>query len=309
MKPKADTISIVELLRRFPDDQSCIDWLEQVRWKGEPVCPHCGGVENITKPSSKPNTYWHKDCKKHFTVTTKTVMHATKTPLQNWIVAIYDVVTARKGVSAMQLSKELGVQYRTAWYMLHRVREACSSGDFKLDRIVEVDETYIGGKERNKHNNKKTKAGRGAVGKQAVIGARTRGGSVKAKAIRTTDGETLKGFVHGNVEPGSTVFTDDHRGYHGLGGVLYNHESVKHSAKEYVNGMIHTNGIESVWAIIKRGYTGTYHHFSMKHCQRYVDEFTFRLNQGNCERDTIDRMEAVAGAMGGKRIPYRELVA
>lgn len=309
MKHKADTISIVELLRRFPDDQSCIDWLEQVRWKGEPVCPHCGGVENITKPASKPNTYWHKDCKKHFTATTKTVMHATKTPLQNWIVAIYAVVTARKGTSAMQLSKELGVQYRTAWYMLHRIREACSSGEFKLDRIVEVDETYLGGKEANKHNNKKLKSGRGPVGKQAIIGARERGGNVKARAISNTDGKTLKGFIHENVKPGSTVFSDDHKGYSGLGGVLYNHAAVKHSAKEYVNGMIHTNGIESVWAIIKRGYTGTYHHFSMKHCQRYVDEFTFRLNQGNCEVDTVDRMAAVAEKIGGKRIPYRDLVA
>lgn len=308
MKHKADTISIVELLRRFPNDQACIDWLEQVRWKGEPVCPHCGTVEGIYKSNSKPNHYRHKGCK-YFTVTTKSVMHATKTPLQNWIVAIYSVVTARKGVSALQMSKELGVQYRTAWYMLHRIREACAGGDFKLDRIVEVDETYLGGKDRNRHESKKLKSGRGPVGKQAVIGARERGGNVKAQAISKTDAETLKGFVHGHVEPGSTVYTDDHRGYLGLHGVLYQHASVKHSAKEYVNGMIHTNGIESVWAIIKRGYTGTYHHFSMKHCQRYVDEFTFRLNQGNCERDTIDRMEAVAGAMGGKRIPYRDLVA
>ncbi len=108
MNMKANTISIVELLRKFPNDQACIDWLEQVCWNGEPVCPHCGGVENISKPLSKPNTYWHKDCKKQFTVTTKSIMHATKTPLQNWVVAIYSVMTARKGVSAMQLSKELG---------------------------------------------------------------------------------------------------------------------------------------------------------------------------------------------------------
>ncbi len=132
---------------------------------------------------------------------------------------------------------------------------------------------------------------------------------MKAQAISNTDAETLKGFVHGYIKPESTVFTDDHRGYLGLDGVFYNHDTVKHSAKEYVNGMIHTNGIESVWALIKRGYTGTYHHFSMKHLQRYVDGFTFRLNQGNCDIDTMDRMDAFAKGIGGKRIPYRELVS
>ena len=119
----AETISVTQLFRMFPDEDACYQWLERARWNGQPVCPHCGGVENIGESPSKPHTYWHRDCRKHFTVTTKTCMHATKRPLQDWIYAIYSVLTARKGVSAMQLSKELGCQYRTAWYMLHRIRE------------------------------------------------------------------------------------------------------------------------------------------------------------------------------------------
>ena len=186
-------------------------------------------------------------------------------------------MTARKGISALQLSKELGVQCRTAWYMLHRIREACANGDFKLERIVEVDETYLGGKEENKHTSKKLHAGGGAVGKQAVLGMRERQGRTKAMPIPETDKSTLQR-------------------------ANYTHQGVKHSAKKYVNGTAHTNGIESVWALLKRGYTGTYHHFSFKHLQRY-------LNEGNCEIDTIDRMEAFAEGIGGKRLPYKELIS
>ena len=214
--------------------------------------------------------------------------------------------TSRKSISSLQLSKELDITQKTAWFLLHRVREACKQGDWKLENVVEVDETYIGGKERNKHKNKQLKKGRGPVGKQAVIGARERDGDVRALAISKTDGKALKGFVHKNVEPGSTVYTDDHRGYLGLEGV--NHDTVKHSAKEYVNGMAHTNGIGSVWAVLKRSYNGTFHHFSMKHVQRYVDEFTFRLNEGNCDIDTIDRIKSVCAASSGKRLTYEDLV-
>ncbi len=224
-----------------------------------------------------------------------------------WLYAIYLVQASRKSVSSLQLSKELEVTQKTAWFLMHRIRQACKQDDWMLTNVVEVDETYIGGKERNKHNSKKLKAGRGAVGKQVVIGARERGGNVKAKAIARADAETLKGFVHANVQAWSTVYTDEHKGYHCLHEVLFNHESVKHSAKEYVNGMAHTNGIESVWAILKRGYHGTFHHFSFKHLQRYVDEFTFRLNEGNCERDTIDRMKSLCAASANKRLTYRDL--
>ncbi len=152
----------------FSDQETCIAWLERVRWKGEPVCAHCGACDNVREAgASKPHTYWCGHCRKYFRVTTGTIMHATKTPLQNWIIAIYSVMTARKGVSAMQISKELGVQYRTAWYMLHRIREACASDEFKqMDDVVEMDEVYIGDKRANISNAKRkalADTGRGAA--------------------------------------------------------------------------------------------------------------------------------------------------
>ncbi|MDE0191603.1 MAG: IS1595 family transposase [Gammaproteobacteria bacterium] len=308
----AETISVVQLFRLFPDEDACYAWLEDARWQGRPVCPHCGGLDNIRAPApSKPRHYWHKDCRKHFTVTTGTCMHSTKRPLQDWIYAIYSVLTARKGVSAMQLSKELGVQYRTAWHMLHRIREACGRGDFTLSRIVEADETHIGGKESNKHEAKKLKAGRGAVGKETVTGIRERGGKVKARHVERQDARTLIGFVEASVEPGATVYTDDAAAYGALPTMLnqYEHETVAHSRGEYVRGAAHTNGIESVWAVLKRSITGTWHHVSPKHLGRYVNEATFRLNEGNCEVDTLDRMREYAAGVGGKRLSYRDLVA
>ena len=308
-KRRAETISIPQLYRLFPDENACYRWLEAVRWNGQPVCPHCGGVENISQPPSKPHTYWHRDCRKHFTVTTKTCLHATKRPLQDWIFTIYSVMTARKGVSAMQLSKELGCQYRTAWYMLHRIREACGRGDFVLKDVVEVDETYIGGRRRSMSNAKRKAlagTGRGGVGKVAVAGVRERGGKVRAVPVQNTDAETLVSFVEETVVPGTTVYTDDARAYGPLKR-RYHHDSVKHSLSEYVRGDVHTNGIESVWSVLKRSIHGTWHHVSPKHLAKYVNEATFRLNEGNCEVDTLDRMESLASQIGNKRLPYDKL--
>lgn len=307
----AQTISLTELFRRFPTEAHCVKWLEAARWSGKPVCPHCGGMDNLSQPKSKPFHYWHKDCRKFFTVKTGTAMHSSKTPTQNWMVAIYLVMTARKGVSSMQLSKELGVQQKTAWYMLQRIREACRRGDFKLANVVEADETYIGGKESSKHDAKKLKAGRGAVGKTPVAGVRERGGKVVAKPVKRTDAATLINFVEANVAPGATVNTDEAGAYQGLPTLIngFRHETVKHGEGEYVRGEAHTNGMESVWAVFKRSVQGTWHHVSPKHLARYVNEAAFRLNDGNCEVDTLDRMLRFAQGIGGKRIAYAELTA
>ena len=309
----AETISVPQLYRRFPDDAACRKWLEDVRWGGEPCCPRCGSLDGIKPaPPSKPEgNYWCKACRRFFTVTIGTFMHSTKTDLQHWIYAIYSVLTGRKGVSAMQLSKELGVQYRTAWHMLHRVREACGKGDFKLSNVVEADETHIGGKESNKHDNKKLKRGRGTIGKTAVAGVRERGGKVKAKPVERTDAATLIPFVEETVAPGSTVYTDDAAAYGPLPTPLnqYKHDVVHHGASEYARGAVHTNGIESVWGVFKRSIHGTWHHVSPKHLARYVNEATFRLNEGNCEVDTLERMESLIRQMGGSRLSYEDLIA
>ena len=237
----------------FPNDDACYKWLERVRWNGEPVCPHCGGLDGISKPSpSKPHHYWCGGCRKHFTATTGTCMRATKKPLQDWIYAVYSVTTARNGVSAMQLSKELGCQYRTAWYMVQRIREACDGGMFRLELAgtVEIDETHVGGRRRNMSNGRREElagAGRGAVTMTPVVAARQRDGNVIAAPVQSVDADTLMEFVRSNVAEGSTVYTDGAASYESRLPENYSQDSVNHSQNEYVRGNVHTSSVESVW--------------------------------------------------------------
>lgn len=302
------TVSTFQFIKAIPDAEAARLYIEARRWNGKPVCPFCADCERVQV--RKVVGYFRcLACKKDFTVRTGTIFERSHIPLDKWLFAIYLIVTARKGISSLQLSKELGITQKSAWFMLQRIREACGSsgGDDSglLSGIVEADETFIGGKEMNKHASKKLKAGRGTVGKMIVMGLRERGGHVKARVISSTAASVMQAYIKGTVANGSTLCTDEHSSYKGMD--QYDHKVVNHTAKEFVNGMAHTNSIESVWAVLKRGFYGTYHWFSRKHLQRYVDEFAFRLNEGNCKVHTYDRIDALLGKTAGVRLTYLAL--
>ncbi len=305
-KTYRDGLTIVEMMDMFPTEDAAREWFESIIWPNGRYCPKCGSLRT-REASHKKMPYWCSDCRSYFSVKTGTAMQSSKIPLRKWAIAIYLCLTSLKSVSSMKLSRDLGVKQQTAWFMLHRIREAWTTGDdIPFGGPVEVDETYFGGKRKNMSNAKRKElTGRGAVGKTAVVGMKDRETNmVRAEVVTETDSETLQDFVECNTDANATVYTDDARAYKGMDRL---HESVRHSVGEYVKGMAHTNGIESLWAMLKRAHDGTFHKISPKHLQRYVNEFEGKHNIR--ESGTLVQMRGTVARLVGERLLYRDLIA
>jgi transposase-like protein len=301
--------SILELVRQLPDEKTCKMYLASLRWPTtkDLYCPHCGSTDKIYIFKDKV-TYKCSSCLLKFNARTGTIYTDSKVPLQKWFIAIYLITSHKKGISARQLAKDIDVHNRTAWFMNHRIRHAAAPKQYaQLTKVVEVDETYVGGKNINKHFHKKIEGvqGRNTTDKTAVFGMMQRDGEVRAFKVPSVHAGVLRPILEKHVSHKSTIMTDEWTSYASLSKVFKKHMIVKHGEGQYVNGICHTNNIENFWSQFKRGIYGIYHQISRKHMDRYVSEYVFRYNSRKMSE--YDRFNLLLKESVGK-LTFKELI-
>lgn len=303
---------VADLPLACADETAAVEFFERMRWGDEkPGCPHCGECNSYKMTDAKGQRsarfLWRcHACKKQFTVRVGTVLEDSRIPLRHWAYAFWRACTSKKGASALEIKRQTGLSYKSALFLMHRIRFAMApTHGGKLTGIVEVDETYIGGKPR-KGSDPTGKFGRGTT-KQPVVGCVERGGDIRLRVVPDVTGHTLRAAVHEHVDKAARLMTDEWRGYRVVGREFASHETVQHSAGEYARGDVHTNTIEGFFAILKRGIIGVYHNVSRTHLHRYLAEFEFRYN-GRKLDDGARVAAAILGAVG-KRLMYREPAA
>jgi len=299
--------SLLEAIRYFSDLGVATDFVAKLRWPDGPTCPRCGSTEYSYLTTRR---LWKcKGCKKQYSVKLGTIFEDSPLGLDKWLPAVWLIANSKNGISSHELARALDVTQKSAWFMLHRIRLAMQTGSFlKLSGEVEVDEAYIGGKAENMHasdprRKAMSKGGRSARHKTPVLGMRARSGHVRAEVIPNVGGSAIQSSVRQAVEPGSTLYTDAWRSYRGLS-ADYDHEVIDH-AEKYVEGRVHTNGIENFWSLLKRGLHGTYVSVDADHLFRYLDERVFAYNLR--DRNDAGRFEALLSAVAGRRLTWTEL--